>query len=70
MAFQPMPYFAAYAASKAFVLSFSEALAEELRGTGVRVTAVAPGFVGDRVHRGRRQPTTQSNISRHSSLGA
>jgi len=45
MAFQPMPYFAAYAASKAFVLSFSEALAEELRGTRVRVTAVAPGFV-------------------------
>jgi short-subunit dehydrogenase len=45
MAFQPMPYFAAYAASKAFVLSFSEALAEELRGTGVRVTTVAPGFV-------------------------
>ena len=45
MAFQPMPYFAAYAASKAFVLSFSEALAEELRGTRMRVTAVAPGFV-------------------------
>lgn len=45
MAFQPMPYFASYAASKAFVLSFSEALAEELRGTGVRITAVAPGFV-------------------------
>jgi short-subunit dehydrogenase len=45
MAFQPMPYFAAYAASTAFVLSFSEALAEELRRTGVTVTAVAPGFV-------------------------
>jgi short-subunit dehydrogenase len=44
MAFQPMPYFAAYAASKAFVLSFSEALAEELRGSDVRVTVVAPGF--------------------------
>jgi uncharacterized protein len=45
MAFQPMPYFASYAASKAFVLSFSEGLAEELRDTGVRVTVVAPGFV-------------------------
>ena len=45
MAFQPMPYFASHAASKAFVLSFSEALAEELRGTAVRVTAIAPGFV-------------------------
>lgn len=45
MAFQPMPYFAAYAASKAFVLSFSEALAEELRGTGVRVTTIAPGLI-------------------------
>jgi short-subunit dehydrogenase len=46
MGFQPMPYWATYAASKAFVLSFSEALAEELRDRGVRVTAVAPGFVG------------------------
>lgn len=45
MAFQPMPYFASYAASKAFVLSFTEALAEEVRGSGVRVTAVAPGFI-------------------------
>jgi uncharacterized protein len=45
MAFQAMPYFAVYAASKAFVLAFSEALAEELRGSGVSVTTVAPGFV-------------------------
>jgi len=45
MAFQAMPYFAVYAASKAFVLGFSEALAEELRGSNVRVTVVAPGFV-------------------------
>ncbi|MGW0909428.1 SDR family NAD(P)-dependent oxidoreductase [Streptomyces sp. NPDC002853] len=42
-AFQPMPYQASYAATKAFVLSFSEALAEELRGTGVRVMAAHPG---------------------------
>ncbi|WP_305787799.1 SDR family NAD(P)-dependent oxidoreductase [Symbioplanes lichenis] len=42
-AFQPMPYQAAYSASKAFVLSFTEALAEELRGTGVHVMAAHPG---------------------------
>ena len=44
VSFQPMPYFAGYAAAKAFVLSFSEALDEEVRGSGVRVTVVAPGI--------------------------
>jgi len=42
-AFQPGPYMAVYYASKAYVLSFTEALAEELLGTGVRVTCLAPG---------------------------
>jgi len=42
-AFQPGPNMAVYYASKAFVLSFSEALAHELAGTGVTVTAVCPG---------------------------
>jgi len=41
--FQPVPGLAVYAASKAFVLSFTEALSEELRGTGVTVTALCPG---------------------------
>jgi len=42
-AFQPGPGMAVYYATKAYVLSFSEALAEELTGTGVTVTAVCPG---------------------------
>ena len=44
-AFQPMPTSSTYAASKAFVLSFSEALHTEQRGSGVTVTAVCPGPV-------------------------
>lgn len=44
-AFQPVPYMATYGASKAFMLSFSEALWAECQGTGVRVLAVCPGAV-------------------------
>lgn len=42
-AFQPGPLMAVYYASKAYVLSFSEALSVELAGTGVTVTALCPG---------------------------
>jgi short-subunit dehydrogenase len=42
-AFAPGPFMGVYYATKAYVLSFSEALAEELRGTGVTVTALCPG---------------------------
>ncbi len=42
--FQPVPGFALYAAGKAFLLSFTEALTEELKGTGVSVTVLCPGM--------------------------
>jgi len=44
-AFQPGPFMNVYYASKAYVLHFSEALAEELEGSGVTVTCLCPGPV-------------------------
>lgn len=44
-AFQPAPYLAVYAATKAFVLSFSQALSAELAGRGVAVVTLCPGPV-------------------------
>jgi hypothetical protein len=43
-AYQPLPLNATYGATKAFVSSFTNSIAEELRGTGVRAMVVAPGF--------------------------
>ena len=42
-AFQPCPYLGVYGATKSYVLSFTESLAEELKGSGVTVTAFCPG---------------------------
>jgi uncharacterized protein len=42
-AFQPVPFMAVYGATKAFVLSFTEAVAFETRESGLRVTALCPG---------------------------
>src|SRR3989440_6797280 len=55
--FQPGPLMAVYYATKAYVLSFSEALANELSGTGVTVTALAPGATetGFSAHAGSEQ---------------
>jgi uncharacterized protein len=52
-AFQPLPYFAVYAASKAFVLSFGEGLWAEHRRAGVRVTTVCSGPVATPFHGSR-----------------
>lgn len=48
--FQPGPYMAVYYASKAYVVSLSQAIAEELTGTGVTVTALCPGVTESEFH--------------------
>ncbi|MFF3856553.1 SDR family NAD(P)-dependent oxidoreductase [Micromonospora sp. NPDC002575] len=59
-AYTPAPVLAAYAASKAYVLSFTQALWAETRASGVRVVAVSPGQtrtpMNPRPDRGKRQP--------------
>ena len=52
--FGPAPMTAAYGATKAYVLSLSLAMAEELRGTGVTVTCLCPGPTRDRLPGTRR----------------
>jgi len=49
-AFQPGPLMAVYFATKAYILSFSEALANELEGTGVTVTVLCPGSTESAFH--------------------
>lgn len=44
--FQPVPYLNTYAATKAFVLSFTRGLRRELRSRGIKLMAVCPGWVG------------------------
>jgi hypothetical protein len=58
-AFQPIPMLATYAATKAFVLSLTESLSEELQGSGVTITALCPGITAtsmlDKAQAGSRE---------------
>ena len=54
----PGPYQAAYYASKAYVISLSEAVAAETAGEGVRISALAPGPVNTDFHRKMRSDTS------------
>ena len=65
-AFQPGPFMAVYYATKAYVLSFSEALSSELAGTGVTVTALCPGVTVtefQKVARVEHVPLTKGPLS-------
>ena len=62
-AFQPVPSLATYAATKAFVLSLTEALSEELKGTGVTVTALCPGLTAtDMVGRAQTESAAAAKL--------
>ena len=62
-AFQPIPSLATYAATKAYVLSLSEALGEELRGSGVTLTTLCPGLTAtDMVARAQAGSSALQNL--------
>ena len=63
-AFQPTPWMASYGASKAFLLNWSLALREELRGTGVNCLAVCPGPTRTHFHEsaGFKKPARKGNF--------
>jgi uncharacterized protein len=58
-AFQPIPSLATYAATKAYVLSLTESLSEEFKGTGVSVTALCPGITATNMFSGAKAESAQ-----------
>src|SRR2546427_7255777 len=62
-AFQPVPFMANYAATKAFVLSFSEALWEENRSYGIKVMALCPGVTNTNFFEASRMQRPPARIS-------
>ena len=60
-AFQPVPMLATYAATKAYVLSLTESLAEEIKGSGVTVTALCPGITATGMLSQAQQASSELN---------
>jgi uncharacterized protein len=60
-AFQPIPSLATYAATKAYVLSLTESLSEEFKGTGVSITALCPGITATNMLTGAKAESNQLN---------
>jgi uncharacterized protein len=60
-AFQPIPKLATYAATKAYVLSLTESLAEEFKGTGVTITALCPGITATHMLTSAAQASSELN---------
>lgn len=58
-AFQPVPMLATYAATKAYVLSLTESLSEELKGSGVTVTALCPGITATNMLSAAREGSSE-----------
>lgn len=58
-AFQPVPSLATYAATKAYVLSLTESLSEELKGSGVSITALCPGITATNMLHSARQASKE-----------
>src|SRR5271157_2820436 len=67
-AFQPGPLMAVYYATKAYVLHFSEALANELKGTGITVTCLCPGPTATEFH--KRAHATGQRLLKFGSMDA
>ncbi len=60
-AFQPIPMLATYAATKAYVLSLTESMSEELKGTGVTMTALCPGITATGMLQGAQAESQELN---------
>jgi len=58
-ALQPIPRYAVYSGAKAYVVAFSQALRHELRGSGVRVSVLVPGFTATEFHKVARHRKTK-----------